>query len=100
MNLDLCHRQIVEANLIELVQQAGDAISEIQVADAPGRCVPGPGRSTTPSSAESCARWVPRRGERATRIELASSVWKTEALPLSYARRAPAGDGCTSMLAH
>ena len=24
--------------------------------------------------------------ERATRIELASSVWKTEALPLSYAR--------------
>ena len=28
----------------------------------------------------------PENSERATRIELASSVWKTEALPLSYAR--------------
>ena len=32
--------------------------------------------------------------ERATRIELASSVWKTEALPLSYAR-ADLGKRCS-----
>jgi hydroxypyruvate isomerase len=43
MNLDLYHAQIGEGNLIELVQRAGDAIGEIQVADVPGRCEPGTG---------------------------------------------------------
>jgi hydroxypyruvate isomerase len=43
MNLDLYHAQIGEGNLIELVQRAGAAIGEIQVADVPGRCEPGTG---------------------------------------------------------
>ena len=43
MNLDLYHAQIGEGNLIELMQRAGSAIGEIQVADVPGRCEPGTG---------------------------------------------------------
>jgi hypothetical protein len=37
-----------------------------------------------------------RRGERATGIEPAPSVWKTETLPLSYARGYPAADATGS----
>ncbi|MET0899280.1 MAG: TIM barrel protein [Mycobacterium sp.] len=43
MMLDLYHAQIGEGNLIQLVQRAGAAIGEIQVADVPGRCEPGTG---------------------------------------------------------
>jgi hydroxypyruvate isomerase len=43
MNLDLYHAQIGEGNLIELIQRAGTAIGEIQVADVPGRMEPGTG---------------------------------------------------------
>lgn len=51
MNLDLYHAQIGEGNLIELVQRAGDAIGEIQVADVPGRCEPGTGEIHYPAIA-------------------------------------------------
>jgi hydroxypyruvate isomerase len=51
MNLDLYHAQIGEGNLIELVQRAGDAIGEIQVADVPGRCEPGTGEINYPALA-------------------------------------------------
>lgn len=43
MMLDLYHAQIGEGNLIELVQRAGPAIGEVQVADVPGRFEPGTG---------------------------------------------------------
>ncbi len=43
MMLDLYHQQIGEGNLIALLERAGDAIGEIQVADVPGRCEPGTG---------------------------------------------------------
>jgi len=51
MNLDLYHAQIGEGNLIELVQRAGDAIGEIQVADVPGRMEPGTGEIHYPAVA-------------------------------------------------
>ncbi|UVM70071.1 TIM barrel protein [Pseudomonas alvandae] len=51
MNLDLYHAQIGEGNLIELIQRAGDAICEIQVADVPGRMEPGTGEINYPAIA-------------------------------------------------
>lgn len=51
LNLDLYHAQIGEGNLIELVQRAGSAIGEIQVADAPGRQEPGTGEIHYPAIA-------------------------------------------------
>ncbi|HZB51904.1 MAG TPA: TIM barrel protein [Mycobacteriales bacterium] len=43
MMLDLYHAQIGEGNLIALIERAGPAIGEVQVADVPGRCEPGTG---------------------------------------------------------
>lgn len=51
MNLDLYHAQIGEGNLIELIQRAGSAIGEIQVADVPGRREPGTGEIHYPAIA-------------------------------------------------
>jgi hydroxypyruvate isomerase len=51
MNLDLYHAQIGEGNLIELIQRAGGAIGEIQVADVPGRQEPGTGEIHYPAIA-------------------------------------------------
>ncbi|MEE4573938.1 TIM barrel protein [Pseudomonas alliivorans] len=51
MNLDLYHAQIGEGNLIELIQRAGKAIGEIQVADVPGRMEPGTGEIHYPAIA-------------------------------------------------
>jgi hydroxypyruvate isomerase len=51
MMLDLYHAQIGEGNLIELIQRAGPAIGEIQVADVPGRCEPGTGEINYPAVA-------------------------------------------------
>ncbi|AKS05104.1 TIM barrel protein [Pseudomonas trivialis] len=51
MNLDLYHAQIGEGNLIELIQRAGTAIGEIQVADVPGRKEPGTGEIHYPAIA-------------------------------------------------
>ncbi|CRM90296.1 Putative hydroxypyruvate isomerase YgbM [Pseudomonas sp. 22 E 5] len=52
MNLDLYHAQIGEGNLIELIQRAGSAIGEIQVADVPGRKEPGTGEIHYPAIAK------------------------------------------------
>ena len=51
LNLDLYHAQIGEGNLIELIQRAGPAIGEIQVADVPGRMEPGTGEIHYPAIA-------------------------------------------------
>ncbi|MBK3443730.1 TIM barrel protein [Pseudomonas lactis] len=51
MNLDLYHAQIGEGNLIELIQRAGSATGEIQVADVPGRKEPGTGEIHYPAIA-------------------------------------------------
>ena len=56
MNLDLYHAQIGEGNLIELIERAGPAIGEIQVADVPGRCEPGTGEIYYPAVAEALRR--------------------------------------------
>jgi hydroxypyruvate isomerase len=52
LNLDLYHAQIGEGNLIELIQRAGPAIGEIQVADVPGRKEPGTGEINYPAIAK------------------------------------------------
>jgi len=56
MNLDLYHAQIGEGNLVELVERAGPAIGEIQVADVPGRCEPGTGEIHYPAVARALAK--------------------------------------------
>ncbi len=56
MNLDLYHAQIGEGNLIELIQRAGSAIGEIQVADVPGRMEPGTGEIHYPAIAKALFR--------------------------------------------
>ncbi|WP_122570123.1 TIM barrel protein [Pseudomonas viridiflava] len=56
MNLDLYHAQIGEGNLIELIQRAGKAIGEIQVADVPGRMEPGTGEIHYPAIARALSR--------------------------------------------
>ena len=70
--LDLYHAQIGEGNLVELCRRALPWIGEIQVADVPGRCEPGTGRSPTRSSRGRSPRWgtpgrsASRRGRAAT----------------------------------
>jgi hydroxypyruvate isomerase len=49
MMLDLYHAQIGEGNLVALVERAGRAIGEVQVADVPGRCEPGTGEIYYPA---------------------------------------------------
>jgi len=49
MMLDLYHAQIGEGNLVALVERAGRAIGEVQVADVPGRCEPGTGEIHYPA---------------------------------------------------
>jgi hydroxypyruvate isomerase len=49
MMLDLYHAQIGEGNLVALVERAGWAIGEVQVADVPGRCEPGTGEIYYPA---------------------------------------------------
>jgi hydroxypyruvate isomerase len=56
MNLDLYHAQIGEGNLVELVERAGPAIGEIQVADVPGRREPGTGEIHYPAVAAALRR--------------------------------------------
>jgi hydroxypyruvate isomerase len=56
--LDLCHAQIGEGNLIELVRRAGSLIGEIQVADVPGRCEPGTGEINYPAIAAPWPAWT------------------------------------------
>jgi hydroxypyruvate isomerase len=56
MNLDLYHAQIGEGNLVELVERAGPAIGEIQVADVPGRREPGTGEVHYPAVAAALRR--------------------------------------------
>ncbi|MCO1659457.1 TIM barrel protein [Pseudonocardia humida] len=56
MNLDLYHAQIGEGNLVALVERAGPAIGEIQVADVPGRCEPGTGEIHYPAVARALRR--------------------------------------------
>jgi hydroxypyruvate isomerase len=56
MNLDLYHAQIGEGNLVELVERAGPAIGEIQVADVPGRCEPGTGEIHYPAVARALVK--------------------------------------------
>jgi hypothetical protein len=47
--LDLYDAQIGEGNLVELIKACAPYIGEVQVADVPGRCEPGTGRSTIPA---------------------------------------------------
>ena len=56
LNLDLYHAQIGEGNLVQLVERALPAIGEIQVADVPGRCEPGPGEIHYPAVAAALRR--------------------------------------------
>ncbi len=56
MMLDLYHAQIGEGNLIALVERAGRAIGEVQVADVPGRCEPGTGEIYYPAVARALRR--------------------------------------------
>jgi hydroxypyruvate isomerase len=56
MMLDLYHAQIGEGNLVALVERAGRAIGEVQVADVPGRCEPGTGEIHYPAVARALER--------------------------------------------
>src|SRR4029453_9512667 len=56
MNLDLCHAQIGEGNLIELVERALPFVGELQVADVPGRREPGTGEINYPAVAAALER--------------------------------------------
>ena len=56
MMLDLYHAQIGEGNLVALVERAGRAIGEVQVADVPGRCEPGTGEIYYPAVARALQR--------------------------------------------
>jgi hydroxypyruvate isomerase len=56
MMLDLYHAQIGEGNLVALVERAGQAIGEVQVADVPGRCEPGTGEIYYPAVARALRR--------------------------------------------
>jgi hydroxypyruvate isomerase len=56
MMLDLYHAQIGEGNLVALVERAGRAIGEVQVADVPGRCEPGTGEVYYPAVARALER--------------------------------------------
>jgi hydroxypyruvate isomerase len=56
MMLDLYHAQIGEGNLVALIERAGQAIGEVQVADVPGRCEPGTGEIYYPAVARGLER--------------------------------------------
>jgi hydroxypyruvate isomerase len=56
MMLDLYHAQIGEGNLVALLERAGAAIGEVQVADVPGRCEPGTGEIHYPAIARTLER--------------------------------------------
>jgi hydroxypyruvate isomerase len=56
MMLDLYHAQIGEGNLVALVERAGRAIGELQVADVPGRREPGTGEIFYPAVARALER--------------------------------------------
>lgn len=56
MMLDLYHAQIGEGNLAALLERAGAAIGEVQVADVPGRCEPGTGEIHYPAIARTLER--------------------------------------------
>lgn len=56
MMLDLYHAQIGEGNLVALVERAGRAIGEVQVADVPGRREPGTGEIFYPAVARALER--------------------------------------------
>ncbi len=56
MMLDLYHAQIGEGNLVALVERAGPAIGEVQVADVPGRGEPGTGEIHYPAIADALQR--------------------------------------------
>ena len=56
MMLDLYHAQIGEGNLVALVERAGRAIGEVQVADVPGRREPGTGEVYYPAIARALQR--------------------------------------------
>ena len=56
MMLDLYHAQIGEGNLVALVERAGRAIGEVQVADVPGRREPGTGEVYYPAIARALER--------------------------------------------
>ena len=56
MMLDLYHAQLGEGNLVALVERAGQAIGEVQVADVPGRCEPGTGEIYYPAVARALQR--------------------------------------------
>jgi hydroxypyruvate isomerase len=58
MMLDLYHAQIGEGNLVALVERAGQAVGEVQVADVPGRCEPGTGEIYYPAVARALERIV------------------------------------------
>jgi hydroxypyruvate isomerase len=56
MNLDLCHAQVGEGNLIQLIERALPFVGEIQVADVPGRHEPGTGEISSPAIAATLRR--------------------------------------------
>src|SRR5215207_7199512 len=56
MMLDLYHAQIGEGNLVALIERAGQAIGEVQLADVPGRCEPGTGEIYYPAVARALQR--------------------------------------------
>jgi hydroxypyruvate isomerase len=56
MMLDLYHAQIGEGNLVALIERAGQAIGEVQVADVPGRREPGTGEIYYPAVARALER--------------------------------------------
>ena len=56
MMFDVYHAQIGEGNLIALLERAGTAIGEVQVADVPGRCEPGTGEINYPAIARALTR--------------------------------------------
>ena len=56
MMLDLYHAQIGEGNLVALIERAGEAVGEVQVADVPGRREPGTGEIYYPAVARALER--------------------------------------------
>ena len=91
MMLDLYHAQIGEGNLVALVERAGRAIGEVQVADVPGRREPGTGEVYYPA----IARALERIGYAGTvGLEAYASGDDVEALERFRAAfaREPAGD--------
>ena len=93
MMLDLYHAQMGEGNLVALVERAGRAIGEVQVADVPGRCEPGTGEIHYPA----VARALERIGYTGTvGLEAYASGEDTEALDRfreAFVREPAGGEG-------